>query len=48
VADASPEWGWGSQFSYYPEEGKSVIALCNGSGAIGTLAGSVHDAVTGE
>lgn len=40
-------WGWGSQLNYYPEEGKSVIVLCNGSGAIGALAGSIHD-VTGE
>jgi D-alanyl-D-alanine carboxypeptidase len=40
-------WGWGSQLNYYPEEGKTVIVLCNGPGAIGSLAGSVHD-LTGE
>jgi D-alanyl-D-alanine carboxypeptidase len=41
-------WGWGSQLNYYPQAGESVIVLCNGSGAVGVLAGSVYSAVSGH
>ena len=38
-------WGWGAQINIYPPSDETIIVVCNGSGAVGTLAGNIHGAL---